>query len=107
MSDEPKKVELSTPDLAAEKLTAFEDLFPGVVADGVLDVGRLTELLNIQPSVVPEGRERYGLMWAGKNDAVRSLLTPSRATLLPDLENSVDFDTARNVFRRHTTTRSS
>lgn len=98
MSEEPKKVELSTTDLAAEKLTAFEDLFPGVVADGVLDVGRLTELLNIQPSVVPEGRERYGLMWAGKNDAVRSLLTPSRATLLPDLESSVDFDTARNVF---------
>lgn len=98
MSDEPEKVELSTPDLAAQRLAAFEDLFPGVVADGVLDVGRLTELLDIEPSVVPDGRERFGLMWAGKNEAVRSLLTQSRAALLPDFDNSIDFDTARNVF---------
>ena len=97
-TDEPEKVGLSTPDLAAEKLAAFEDLFPGVVADGVLDVGRLTELLNIEPSVAPDGRERFGLMWAGKSEAIRSLLTPSHATLVPDLESSVDFDAARNVF---------
>lgn len=98
MSDKPEKVDLSSPDLAAEKRAAFEDLFPGVVADGVLDVGRLSELLDIEPSVVPDGRERFGLMWAGKNDAVRSLLAPSRAALLPDLGNSIDFDTAENIF---------
>ena len=45
-----------------------------------------------------DGRERYGLMWAGKQDAVRSLLTPSRGTLVPELDTSVDFDTAENVF---------
>lgn len=98
MTVEPEKVELSSPDLAATKRAAFDDLFPGVVADGVLDVGRLTELLNIEPSVVADGRERFGLMWAGKNEALRSLLAPSRAALIPDLEASVDFDTAQNVF---------
>ena len=69
MSDKPEKVDLSSPDLAAEKRAAFEDLFPGVVADGVLDVGRLSEMLDIEPSVVPDGSERFGLMWAGKNEA--------------------------------------
>ena len=45
-----------------------------------------------------DGRERFGLMWAGKQDAVRSLLTPSRGTLVPELDKSIDFDTAQNVF---------
>ena len=98
MSDKPEKVDLSSPDLAAEKRAAFEDLFPGVVADGVLDVGRLSKMLDIEPSVVPDGSERFGLMWSGKNEAVRSLLTPSSATLVPDFDNSVEFDDAENVF---------
>ena len=97
MSNEPEKVELFSPDLAAEKRAAFEDLLPGVIADGVLDVGRLTELLDIEPSAVPEGRERFGLMWAGKSEAVRSLLTPSRGALVPDIGNSIAFDNAENV----------
>lgn len=98
MSDKPEKVDLSSPDLAAEKREAFEDLFPGVIADGVLDVGRLSYLLDIEPSVVPDGGERFGLMWAGKNEAVRSLLAPSRGALVPDLDESIDFDSAENAF---------
>ena len=98
MSDKPEKVDLSSPDLAAEKRAAFEDLFPGVITDGVFDVGRMSELLDIKPSVVPDGGERFGLMWAGKNEAVRSLLAPSRGALVPDLDESIDFDSAENVF---------
>ena len=98
ISDEPAKVDLTTPDLAAVQRAAFEDLFPGVLADGVLDAGRLGELLDTPVTTTPEGRERFGLMWAGKQDAVRSLLTPSRGTLVPQLDKSVAFDEAQNVF---------
>lgn len=98
MSDEPENVDLATPDLAADKRAAFEDLFPGVLADGVLDATRLGELLDTDVTAPADGRERYGLMWAGKHEAVQSLLTPSRGTLVPDLEKSVDFDNAENIF---------
>mgnify|MGYP001447457434 CR=1 FL=1 len=98
MSDEPAKVELASADLAAEKRHAFEELFPGVLADGVLDAARLGELLDTPVSETAGARERFGLMWAGKQDAVRSLLTQSRGALVPDLETSVDFDRAQNVF---------
>jgi len=37
-------------------------------------------------------------MWAGKQDAVRSLLAPSRGALIPEFDKSVDFDAASNVF---------
>jgi len=98
MSEEPKRVELETPDLAAEKRVAFEDLFPGVLADGALDATRLGELLDTPVTAPGDGRERFGLMWAGKQEAVRSLLTPSRGSLVPDIKNSIGFDIAANVF---------
>ncbi len=98
MIDQPQKVDLSTPEIAAINRESLEDLFPGVIADGVLDATRLGELLDIPVAAPTDGRERFGLMWAGKQEALRSLLTPSRGTLVPDLERSVDFDTAQNVF---------
>ena len=96
--DEPEGIDLSTPDIAAANRKVLEAMLPGVIADGVLDATSLGELLNIPVTAPVDGRERFGLMWAGKNEAIRSLLTPSRGTLVPDLERSVDFDTARNVF---------
>ena len=41
MTDEPDKVDLETPDLAAENRAAFEALFPGLLSDGVLDAAKL------------------------------------------------------------------
>lgn len=95
---EPAEVDLETPDLAAANRAAFEQQFPGVLADGVIDAERLKELLDVEVSGAADDRERYGLMWAGKKEAVRSLQTPSRGTLIPDFEASVDWDTAQNVF---------
>lgn len=98
MTDEPGKVELKTADLAAANRATFELMFPGVLADGVIDAGRLGDLLDTDVAPMADGRERFGLMWAGKHDAVRSLLEPSAGTLIPDVEESVDFDSAENVF---------
>lgn len=98
MTDEPAKVDLETPDLAATHRAALDELFPGVTADGVLDAARLGELLGLDIAQTNEGRERYGLQWAGKHEAIRSLLMPSRATLVPDLERSNNFARATNVF---------
>jgi adenine-specific DNA-methyltransferase len=98
MSEEPERVDLETQDLAAEKRAAFEDLFPGVLADGVLDANRLGELLDTPVTAPADGRERFGLMWAGRQDAVKSLLTPGRGTLVPEFDQSRDFDDARHVF---------
>lgn len=96
--DEPESVELSTPEIAAARREVLRTLLPGVIADGVLDTASLGEQLDIPVTGPIDGRERFGLMWAGKQEAIRSLLTPSRGTLVPDLERSVDFDNAKNVF---------
>src|ERR1035438_3756278 len=41
---------------------------------------------------VETGRERYGLTWAGKADAMRAVQIPSTATLVPVRAESVDWD---------------
>lgn len=98
MADQPDKVELETPDLAAENRAELEAHFPGVLADGVLDAEKLAELLDVPIAQAQGGRERYGLQWAGRHEAVRSLLAASRGALTPDPTNSLNFDSARNVF---------
>lgn len=98
MSDEPSRVELETPDLAAENRAALATFFPGVLNDGVLDVTRLAEQLNVPVVGAPEGLDRYGLQWAGRKDAVGALLAPIRSALVPVLDESVDFFAAGNVF---------
>jgi adenine-specific DNA-methyltransferase len=98
MTEEPTKVKHDTSDLAARYRAALAQLFPSVLADGVLDAAKLSELLDVQLVRAVDGRERYGLQWAGKQEAVRSLLTPSRGALVPDLDRSIDFDNAKNVF---------
>lgn len=98
MTEEPEKVDLGSPDLAAQHRAALSDLFPGVLQDGVLDSAKLGELLGVEVSAPAGGLERYGLTWAGKADAIRSLQAPSTATLVPDFANSIDWDTAKNAF---------
>ncbi|HIJ28747.1 MAG TPA: site-specific DNA-methyltransferase, partial [Gammaproteobacteria bacterium] len=43
-------------------------------------------------------RERYGMEWPGKRDCLRLIQEPSRATLKPCREESVDFDGTENLF---------
>lgn len=98
MTDEPDKVDLETPDLAAEKRAIVEALLPGVLVDGVVDATRLGELLDAPVSAIADGRERFGLMWAGKQDAVKSLLSASRGALIPEVDKSSGFDDASHAF---------
>ncbi len=81
-------------DLVAENLAALRGLFPQAFAEGRVDFDVLRELLG---NAVEEGEERYGLSWSGKARARRHALTPTLATLRPAPEDSVDWDTTRNV----------
>jgi adenine-specific DNA-methyltransferase len=91
-------VELGSKDLAAEKLAVLREHFPGIVADGVLDASRLGELVGLEVSAHSDPSEAFGLSWAGKAEAIKTLMRPSSATLRPLVEHSVRFDSAENVF---------
>jgi len=88
-------VERTSADLVAEQVERLKKIFPEVVAEGKVNFEKLKITLG---EIVDDSPERYSFTWAGKRDAVRLLQVPSRATLKPCPEASVDWETTKNVF---------
>ena len=85
-----------SPDFRSELAVKLAELVPEVIADGKVDVAKLQELLGSNAS--DDKLERFGLFWPGKRRALQAAQELTTATLLPDLENSRDWDTTGNVF---------
>ena len=81
--------------ILADLLIQLQDLMPQVFAEGKIDFEKLRASLG---DLVDELPERYSFSWAGKRDAIRLLQVPSRATLIPARDESLDFDTTQNLF---------
>lgn len=80
-------------------LAKLKQLMPESFSEGQLDISKLTALLSEQDIVPNNARgEAYGLSWAGKHQVYRELKTPTSQTLLPQPEESVNFDTSKNLF---------
>lgn len=91
----PDDPEARSKDIVASNIEQLKRLFPEIVTDGKVDFDVLRQLLGGE---VDDGPEKYGLNWHGKKRARALVLTPSTATLLPCPEESVDWDTTKNVF---------
>lgn len=86
--------ESKSADLVAENLAALKALFPQAFGEAGVDFDVLRQLLG---DAVDDGDERYGLNWSGKRQARRLALTPSLGTLRPAKDDSVDWDTTKNL----------
>lgn len=95
MSEEILETPSTTPNFQTELAAQLADLIPEAIADGKVDVEKLKELLDGDAA---DGSERFGLFWPGKKRALRAAQEPTTATLRPDIENSKDWDTTKNVF---------
>jgi adenine-specific DNA-methyltransferase len=86
----------SSTDLVSERRAFLRQHFPeAITEDGRVDFDRLRQSLG---ELIDTDRERYTFSWAGKRDAVRMLQLPSRATLLPAQDLSVDSEHTDNAF---------
>jgi adenine-specific DNA-methyltransferase len=90
-----EKMSLTSEDIRGERIARLREDFPDVFTEGKVDFDRLKQALGEE---VAQGRERYGLSWAGKSEVMRNIQTPSVATLVPDREESVEFDATENLF---------
>jgi adenine-specific DNA-methyltransferase len=86
--------ETKSPDIVAENIDHLKTLFPEAFTEGKLDFDVLKQLLG---GTIEEREEKYGLNWHGKRRARQLALTPSTGTLRPCPEDSVDWDTTRNL----------
>ena len=107
MKNKPNKMNGNSLDISTENRARLKALFPSVFTETVNDTGELVESVDFEKLKAEMGtftdlfesrRERYGMDWPGKKDALQLIQTPSYATLKPCREESVNFDTTENLF---------
>lgn len=89
------KMDGKTLDITKENIAAMKQLFPEVVTDGKVDFEKLRLILGDE---IETSDERYNFTWHGKNQAIRLSQTPSMGTLRPCKEDSVNWDTTKNLY---------
>ncbi|MEO8149057.1 MAG: site-specific DNA-methyltransferase [Bacteroidia bacterium] len=90
------KVDLKSLDLKQHQLEKLKEIFPEAFIEGNKvdwDKLRLTLGENIDT-----GKERFGMNWPGKADCFKTIQQPSIGTLIPDRDESINFDTTQNTF---------
>lgn len=104
-STEPSKPKMHTPDLVSENIAWVAERFPGCITESHDDNGELVRAVDfdllrqeLSGELVEGPQERYHLNWPGKREALLAANAPIARTLRPCREESVDFDTTRNLF---------
>lgn len=88
------KIPLTSADLTEDLLAQLRDAVPHIFSEGKVDFTKLQAALGEHIATNPE---RYGLTWAGKREAFRNVQAPSVATLRPQVEESVNWDSSENL----------
>jgi len=89
------KTDGATPDIVEQNIEKMKELFPDVFTEDKVDLDALRETLG---DYADERQERYSFTWNGKSLARRIAQTPSTGTLRPCPEESVNWDTTKNLF---------
>src|SRR5680860_190165 len=107
MAEEPKsnKLKMHSPDLTQANIDKLAELFPNCVTEARDEDGNLKRAIDfdqlkqeLSDHVVDGPRERYQLNWPGKREALLAANAPIAKTLRPCRDESVDFDTTKNLF---------
>ena len=100
-----EKLKMHSPNLTQDNIARIRDLFPGCVTEAkgedgsvklAVDFDQLRQELT--ESIVEGPQERYHLNWPGKREALLAANAPIAKTRRPCREESVDFDTTKNLF---------
>lgn len=99
---------MTSPDLTTSNIEKIAELFPSVLTETIELVGDdkvVTRAIDfdllrqeLSDHVVDGPQERYQLDWPGKRAAAFTANAPIAKTLRPVRDQSVDFDTTKNLF---------
>ncbi|BAU72370.1 site-specific DNA-methyltransferase [Metapseudomonas furukawaii] len=99
------KLKMHSPNLTESNIAKLVELFPNCVTEVRDAKGELNRAIDfdllrqeLSTTVVEGQQERYQLNWPGKREALLAANAPIAKTLRPAREESVDFDTTRNLF---------
>ena len=94
------KLDMQSIDIVDENIEKISELFPSVIVESAngktIDFDLLKQELSKE--IVDGVKEKYQLTWPGKKEAIVNANTPSKNTLRPIKEKSVDFDNTKNIY---------
>lgn len=91
----PQKVNLTSSDLSVERQAELERIIPEAFVENKIDWEKLKAVLG---GKIDERMEKFNFTWAGKSNAIRNVLMPSKLTLKPLKNESVKWDESENLF---------
>lgn len=96
---------MRTPDFTDENIARIAELYPNCVTESHDESGALKRAIDFEQlrqelsgSIVDGPAERYQLNWPGKRESLLTANAPIAKTLRPCRDESVDFDTTKNLF---------
>ncbi|GAB2711085.1 site-specific DNA-methyltransferase [Comamonas sediminis] len=99
------KLKMHSPDLTQSNVDKLMELFPNCLTETRGANGEIRRSIDfdqlrqeLSTSIVEGPQERYQLNWPGKREALLTANAPIAKTLRPYRDESVDFDTTRNLF---------
>jgi adenine-specific DNA-methyltransferase len=85
----------ASPNVVAANIERLREIIPEAFADGHVDFEALKQTLG---DYVDDQEERYSFTWHGKSRARQIAQRPSMGTLRPCPEESINWDTTKNIF---------
>lgn len=94
------KLDMESKNIVDENIERISELFPNVIVESTNGKAIDFELLKqeLSKEIVDGAKEKYQLTWPGKKEAIVNANTPSKNTLRPNKEKSVDFDNTENIY---------
>lgn len=99
------KLKMHSPNLTEDNIARIREMFPGCVTEAQTEDGSVRLAVDfdqlkqeLSGAIVEGPQERYHLNWPGKREALLAANAPIAKTLRPCRDESVDFDTTRNLF---------
>lgn len=100
-----EKLKMHSPNLTQDNVARIRELFPHCITEAKGENGAVKLAVDfdqlrqeLAESIVEGPQERYHLNWPGKREALLTANAPIAKTLRPCREESVDFDTTKNIF---------
>lgn len=94
-----EKLDMEVKNSNLNKIEKLKELFPNCVREEndkiLIDFDTIIEEIN--PELYAK-KEKYGISWAGKNNAILMCTNGTKNTLRPKINSSINFDTSKNIY---------
>ena len=103
--EQPKHIDMQTPNGAQLNLDALYHIAPSCFTEAMGEDGKLHRVVDFNKlrlllgdQTVEDAPEVYDFTWVGKRAAIREAAAPINKTLRPCPEESVDWDYTQNIY---------